>query len=39
MGDATYQETFNEKNQVESQEKDPEEMEDSEHHHKEDAGG
>ncbi|EMN5859461.1 3'-5' exoribonuclease, partial [Escherichia coli] len=38
MGDATYQETFNEKNQVESQEKDPEEMEDSEHHHKEDAG-
>ncbi|EIX7349267.1 3'-5' exoribonuclease [Escherichia coli] len=39
MGDATYQETFDEKNQAESQEKDPEEMEGTEHPHKEDAGG
>ncbi|EFN7975692.1 exonuclease [Escherichia coli] len=39
MGDATYQETFDEENQAESQEKDPEEMEGTEHPHKEDAGG
>ncbi|ELY3287312.1 3'-5' exoribonuclease [Escherichia albertii] len=39
MGDATYQETFNEENVDESQEKDPEEMEDTEHPHKENAGG
>ncbi|HCL9682370.1 TPA: 3'-5' exoribonuclease, partial [Escherichia coli] len=35
MGDATYQETFNEENLDESQEKDPEEMEGAEHPHKE----
>ncbi|EMV5870324.1 exodeoxyribonuclease VIII [Escherichia coli] len=38
MGDATYQETFNEENLDESQEKDPEEMEGAEHSHKENAG-
>ncbi|EZK22944.1 exonuclease [Escherichia coli] len=38
MGDATYQETFNEENQVEVQENDPEEMEGAEHPHKENAG-
>ncbi|EPD6496873.1 3'-5' exoribonuclease domain-containing protein, partial [Escherichia coli] len=35
MGDATYQETFDEENLDESQEKDPEEMEGAEHPHKE----
>ncbi|EKM0426801.1 3'-5' exoribonuclease [Escherichia coli] len=39
MGDATYQETFNEENQVEVQENDPEEMEGAEHPHKENPGG
>ncbi|EHM1888266.1 3'-5' exoribonuclease, partial [Escherichia coli] len=39
MGDTTYQETFDEENQAESQEKDPEEMEGTEHPHKEDTGG
>ena len=39
MGDATYQETFNEENQVEVQENDPEEMEGTEHPHKENTGG
>ncbi|ELK0677115.1 exodeoxyribonuclease VIII [Escherichia coli] len=38
MGDATYQETFGEENQVEAKEKDPEEMEGAEHLHKENAG-
>ncbi len=38
MGDATYQETFDEENQVEVQENDPEEMEGSEHPHKENPG-
>ncbi|HAW2030189.1 TPA: exonuclease [Escherichia coli] len=38
MGDATYQETFNEENLDESQEKDPEEMEGAERPHKENAG-
>ncbi|HAD4311296.1 TPA_asm: exodeoxyribonuclease VIII [Salmonella enterica subsp. enterica serovar Typhi str. CT18] len=38
MGDATYQETFGEENQVEAKEKDPEEMEGAEHPHKENAG-
>ena len=38
MGDATYQETFDEENQVEVQENDPEEMESAEHPHKENAG-
>ncbi|HDD9007551.1 TPA: 3'-5' exoribonuclease [Escherichia coli] len=38
MGDATYQETFNEENQLEVQENDPEEMEGAEHPHKENAG-
>ncbi|EFG3021526.1 exonuclease [Escherichia coli] len=38
MGDVTYQETFDEENQVEVQENDPEEMEDAEHPHKENAG-
>ncbi len=38
MGDATYQETFDEENQVEAKEKDPEEMEGAEHPHKENAG-
>ncbi|HBE4987588.1 TPA: 3'-5' exoribonuclease [Escherichia coli] len=39
MGDATYQETFDEEYQVEVQEDDPEEMEGAEHPHKENAGG
>ncbi|WP_442670337.1 3'-5' exoribonuclease domain-containing protein [Escherichia coli] len=39
MGDATYQETFDEENQVEVQENDPEEMEGAEHPHKENPGG
>ncbi|EOZ4538381.1 3'-5' exoribonuclease [Escherichia coli] len=39
MGDATYQETFDEENQVEFQENDPEEMEGAEHPHKENPGG
>ncbi len=39
MGDATYQETFNEENQVEVQENDPEEMEGAEHPHKEKPRG
>ncbi|HAU7910947.1 TPA: exonuclease [Escherichia coli] len=39
MGDATYQETFDEENQVEVQEDDPEEMEGAEHPHKENTGG
>ncbi|HFW6992033.1 exonuclease [Escherichia coli] len=38
MGDATYQETFDDKNQVEVQENDPKEMEGAEHPHKENAG-
>ncbi|EFM6615965.1 exonuclease [Escherichia coli] len=38
MGDATYQETFDEENQVEVKENDPEEMEGAEHPHKENAG-
>ncbi|EKP3427946.1 3'-5' exoribonuclease, partial [Escherichia coli] len=38
MGDATYQKTFDEENQVEVQENDPEEMEGTEHPHKENAG-
>ncbi len=38
MGDATYQETFDEENQVEVQENDPEEMEGAEHPHNENAG-
>ncbi|HAN6552872.1 TPA: exonuclease [Escherichia coli] len=38
MGDATYQETFDEENQVEDQENDPKEMEGAEHPHKENAG-
>ncbi|EFD0563172.1 3'-5' exoribonuclease [Escherichia coli] len=38
MGDATYQETFDEKNQAEVQEDDPEEMEDAEHPNNENAG-
>ncbi|HFV6759585.1 exodeoxyribonuclease VIII [Escherichia coli] len=37
-GDATYQETFDEENQVEAKEKDPVEMEGAEHPHKENAG-
>ncbi|EIG2077190.1 3'-5' exoribonuclease, partial [Escherichia coli] len=39
MGNATYQETFDEENQVEAQENDPEEMEGAEHPHKENTGG
>ncbi|CAD5554719.1 3'-5' exoribonuclease [Escherichia coli] len=39
MGDATYQETFDEENQVEVQENDPEEMESAEHPHKENPSG
>ncbi|HIB9710789.1 TPA: 3'-5' exoribonuclease domain-containing protein [Escherichia coli] len=39
IGDATYQETFDEENQVEVQENDPEEMEGAEHPHKENPGG
>lgn len=38
MGDATYQETFDEEYQVEVQENDPEKMEGAEHPHKENAG-
>ncbi len=38
MGDATYQETFDEENQVEVQEDAPEEMEDADHPHKENTG-
>ncbi|HBA6821141.1 TPA: exonuclease, partial [Escherichia coli] len=39
MGNATYQETFDEENQPEAQENDPEEMEGAEHPHKENTGG
>ncbi|EJZ2657649.1 3'-5' exoribonuclease [Escherichia coli] len=39
MGDATYQETFDEEYQVEVQEDDLEEMEGAEHPHKENTGG
>ncbi|MGS2372496.1 3'-5' exoribonuclease domain-containing protein [Escherichia coli] len=39
MGDATYQETFDEESQVEAKENDPEEMEGTEHPHKENPGG
>ena len=39
MGDATYQETFDEENQVEVQENDPEKMEGAEHPHKKNTGG
>ncbi|ELS7735768.1 3'-5' exoribonuclease [Escherichia coli] len=39
MGDATYQETFDDKNQVEVQEDDSEKMEGAEHPHKENPGG
>ncbi|HHN9983138.1 TPA: 3'-5' exoribonuclease [Escherichia coli] len=39
MGDATYQETFDDENQVEVQEDDAEEMEGAEHPHKENTGG
>ncbi|EFA4128646.1 exonuclease [Escherichia coli O13] len=39
MGDATYQEMFNEENQPEVQENNPEEMEGSAHQHKENSGG
>ncbi|MFA2134082.1 3'-5' exoribonuclease domain-containing protein [Escherichia coli] len=39
MGNATYQETFDEENQVEVQENDPEEMEGAEHPHKGDTSG
>ncbi|EHL6353308.1 3'-5' exoribonuclease [Escherichia coli] len=38
MGDATYQETFDEENQAEAQENAPEEMEGTEHLHKENTG-
>ncbi|MVX86366.1 exonuclease [Escherichia coli] len=38
MGDATYQETFDEENQAEVQEDDPEEMEGAEHPNNENAG-
>ena len=38
IGDATYQKTFDGENQAEAQEKDPEEMEGTEHPHKEDSG-
>ncbi|EOO2406331.1 3'-5' exoribonuclease [Escherichia coli] len=38
MGDATYQETFDEKNRAEVQEDDPEEMEGPEHPNNENAG-
>ncbi|HFI6119070.1 TPA: exodeoxyribonuclease VIII [Escherichia coli] len=37
-GDATYQETFDEENQVEAKEKDPVEMEGAEHPHNENVG-
>ncbi|EFC1575647.1 3'-5' exoribonuclease domain-containing protein [Escherichia coli] len=39
MGDATYQETFDDENQVEVQEDDPEEMEGAEQPYKEGTGG
>ncbi|HID6296381.1 TPA: exonuclease, partial [Escherichia coli] len=39
MGDATYQETFDEEYQVEVQEDDPEEMEGAEHPNKKNTGG
>lgn len=39
MGDATYQEIFDEENQPEVQENDPEEMEGTVHQHKENTGG
>ncbi|EKK0848204.1 3'-5' exoribonuclease, partial [Escherichia coli] len=39
MGDATYQETFDEEYQVEVQEDDPEKMEGAEHPHKENTDG
>ena len=39
MGDATYQEMFDEDNQPEVQENDPEEMEGSAHQNKENSGG
>ncbi|MBL5411288.1 exonuclease, partial [Escherichia coli O157:H7] len=39
MGDATYQEIFDEEYQVEVQENDPEEMEGTAHQHKENTGG
>ncbi|QCT89202.1 exonuclease [Escherichia sp. E4742] len=39
MGDATYQETFDGENQDESREEAPEEMEGTEHPHKENTGG
>ena len=39
MGDATYQETFDEESQVEAKENDPEEMEGTAHQHKENTGG
>ncbi|HBI2749320.1 TPA: exonuclease, partial [Escherichia coli] len=38
MGDATYLETFDEENQAEAQENAPEEMEGTEHLHKENTG-
>ncbi|HDY2801673.1 TPA: 3'-5' exoribonuclease [Escherichia coli] len=38
MGDATYQETFDEENQAEVQEDDPEEIEGAEHPNNENAG-
>ncbi|EPF4259024.1 hypothetical protein ACSSNU_002242, partial [Escherichia coli] len=38
MGDATYQETFDDENQVEVRENEPEKMEGAEHSHKENAG-
>lgn len=38
MGDATYKETFDEENQVETQENNPEEVEGAEHSHKENTG-
>ncbi|EJI5739498.1 exodeoxyribonuclease VIII [Escherichia coli] len=38
MGDATYQETFDDENQVEVRENEPEKMEGAEHPHKENAG-
>ncbi|MBB8136377.1 3'-5' exoribonuclease, partial [Escherichia coli] len=39
MGDATYQEIFDEEHQPEVQENDPEEMEGTAHQHKENTGG
>ncbi|MCZ5388323.1 exodeoxyribonuclease VIII [Escherichia coli] len=38
MGNATYQETFDDENQVEVRENEPEKMEGAEHPHKENAG-